>query len=168
MNIAKDCLVALSYELKVEDHVADSANAENPLEFIFGHGQLLPLFEDNIKGLSVDDTFEFLIPCKDGYGEYDEMSIIELSKDLFVVDGVMRNDLLVVGNRVPMRGNDGALLYGVIKEITETKVLMDFNHPMAGKDLHFTGKVVGVRQATEEELCGGGCDSGCCGDCHCH
>lgn len=168
MIIDKDCVVALSYELKVDNEVADSANSENPLEFVFGHGHLLPLFEENIKGLSVNDAFEFMIPCKEGYGEFNELSVIDLPKDIFKIDGVLREDLLVLGKTLPMKGEGGQPLYGTIKNITDKVVTMDFNHPMAGKDLFFTGKIISVRMATEDELCGGGCEGGCCGECNCH
>lgn len=168
MVIAQDCAVALSYQLTVDNEVVDSATPEQPLEFIFGHNQLLPMFEDNIAGMAVNDTFDFFIPCKDGYGEVDENSVVALPKDIFIIDGTIQEDLLVVGKRLPMRSSTGDLLYGNIVNVLENEVIMDFNHPMAGKDLHFTGKVVNVRQATENELCGGGCSSGCCGDCSCH
>lgn len=166
MNIDKDCVVALSYELKVDGQVADSATADKPLEFLYGHGQLLPLFEQNILGLSPGQTFSFSIPCREGYGESDPNAVMHLPKDIFIIDGVMQQDLLQVGKRLPMRAANDDMLFGTIVAIEEHEVVMDFNHPMAGKDLHFTGRVEAVRQATDDELSGcGGC---CCGGHHGH
>lgn len=152
MNIAKDKVVSLSYELKVDGNLVDAAEAEKPFVFLYGHGQLLPLFEENIKNLTVGDSFEFMIPSKDGYGDVNEMAIIELPKSIFEVDGKIQDDLLVVGNRLPMRDSEGNALDGTVVEIKDEAVVMDFNHPLAGQDLNFTGKVIEIRDATPEEI----------------
>ncbi|QKG79936.1 FKBP-type peptidyl-prolyl cis-trans isomerase [Tenuifilum thalassicum] len=152
MNVSKDTVVSLSYNLKVDGELIDSAQAENPLVFLYGHGQLLPLFENNIKDLNVGDNFEFTIPAADGYGEVNQQAIVELPKDIFVVDGELQEDLLVIGNRIPMRDSEGNALDGTVVEVKESAVVMDFNHPLAGKDLHFTGKIENIREATPEEI----------------
>ncbi len=152
MIIAKDKVVSISYELKVNGELVDTAAAENPLEFLYGHGQLLQLFEDNLSGLTKGDSFEFMIAPKDGYGEVNDMAIVELPKDIFMVDGELQEDLLIIGNRLPMRDSEGNALDGTVVEVNETAVVMDFNHPLAGQDLFFTGNVVGVREASSEEL----------------
>ncbi|BDX39214.1 peptidyl-prolyl cis-trans isomerase [Tenuifilaceae bacterium CYCD] len=152
MVITKDKIVSISYELKVNGELVDAAEAENPLVFLYGHGQLLQLFEDNLNGLSVGDSFEFMIPPKEGYGEVNDMAIVELPKDIFMVDGELQEDLLVIGNRLPMRDSDGNALDGTVVEVNDSAVVMDFNHPLAGQDLFFTGNVVNVRDASTEEL----------------
>ncbi|KAB2871265.1 MAG: peptidylprolyl isomerase [Bacteroidales bacterium] len=152
MIIAKDKVVSISYELKVNGELVDTAAAENPLEFLYGHGQLLQLFEDNLKGLAVGDSFEFMIPPKEGYGEVNDMAIVELPKDIFMVDGELQEDLLTIGNRLPMRDSEGNALDGTVVEVNESAVVMDFNHPLAGQDLFFTGNIVNVREASVEEL----------------
>ncbi|HPD95192.1 MAG: FKBP-type peptidyl-prolyl cis-trans isomerase [Bacteroidales bacterium] len=152
MNIAKDTVVSVSYELMVNGEMVDTAQAENPLVFLYGHGQLLPLFEKNIHNLTIGDTFEFMIPAKEGYGEVNEMAIIDLPKSIFEVDGELQEDLLVIGNRLPMRDSEGNALEGIILEIGDETVKMDFNHPLAGQDLNFTGKVENVREASDEEI----------------
>jgi len=152
MNVSKNKVVSISYELKVDGDLIDAAQADNPLVFLYGHGNLLPLFEDNIKDLSEGDSFEFMIPSKDGYGEVNDMAIVELPKDIFVIDGELQEDLLVIGNRLPMRDSEGNALDGIVVEVTDNTVVMDFNHPLAGKDLYFTGKVENIREATTEEI----------------
>ncbi|HNT41608.1 MAG: peptidylprolyl isomerase [Bacteroidales bacterium] len=152
MNISNDKVVSISYELKVNGDLVDSAVADNPLVFLYGHGQLLPLFETNIHNLKTGDSFEFSIPYADGYGEVDEEAIIDLPKDIFVIDGVLQEDMLVVGNTLPLRDSEGNELNGTILEVGDTHVRMDFNHPLAGEDLYFTGKIIDVREATSEEL----------------
>ena len=172
MTITKDKVVSLSYELKVNNEIIDNAVAEYPLVFLYGHGQLLPLFEEKIKGLKVGDTFDFMVPCEEGYGKVNEMAVVELPKDIFKIDGEIPSDLLEVGRSLPMRDNEGNALNGMIVDIKDEVVVMDFNHPLAGQDLYFTGKVVDVRDASAEELqhghihsnnnsCGDSCGSGC-------
>lgn len=171
MIIANDKVVSLSYTLKVNDEIVDNAVAEHPLVFMYGRGQLLPLFEDKIKGLKVGDSFQFSVPCEEGYGQVNQMAIVELPKDIFVIDGEIPADLLEIGKTLPMRDNEGNALNGVITDIKEEVVVMDFNHPLAGQDLHFTGKVEDVRDASEEELSHGhvhgnsSCGSDCGSDC---
>jgi len=152
MLISKDKVVSLSYELKVKGEVVDKADASNPLTFLFGHGNLLPLFEEKINGLVPGEKFEFMIPSEEGYGLVNEEAIVELPKEIFVIDGEMASDLLEVGRTLPMRDNDGNAMNGTIVEIAENHVVMDFNHPLAGEDLHFAGKVETIREATVEEL----------------
>ncbi len=178
MIITNDKVVSLSYELKVNDEIVDNAVAEHPLEFLFGHGQLLPLFEEKIKGLKIGDTFNFMVPCDEGYGQVNEMAVVELPKDIFNVDGQIPDDLLEIGRSLPMRDNEGNALNGMIVDIKDDVVVMDFNHPLAGQDLYFNGKVEAIRDASAEELqhghihgshhhgdesgCESGCDTGCC------
>ena len=90
-----------------------------------------------------------------------------------MIDGKVRDDLLVVGKMIPMMSDSGQVVNGIVYEVTDQRVTMDFNHPMAGKTLNFTGKVVEVREATEKELekghpCKHHGDGDCChhGDCH--
>jgi FKBP-type peptidyl-prolyl cis-trans isomerase SlyD len=175
MIISNDKVISLSYTLRVKDEIVDNAVAEHPLVFIYGRGQLLPLFEEKIKGLKVGDSFEFMVSCDEGYGQVNEMAVVELPKDIFLIDGEIPADLLEVGKILPMRDNEGNALNGVIVDIKDDVVVMDFNHPLAGQDLFFNGKVEDIRDASAEELshghihgnssCGDGCGDSCGDDC---
>lgn len=189
MKITQNMVAALSYELEVEGAIADKADASRPLQYIHGTGMLLPRFEEEVEGKETGDSFEFTLTPEEGYGAYNEEYVFDLPKSAFELDGVVREDLLVPGHIIPMLNSAGEVVQGVVKEVKEDAVAMDFNHPMAGKILHFTGTVVSVREATEKELaeglhhechCNGGChkeegscncgDGGCnCGDggCNC-
>ena len=173
MTIQDEKVVALTYVLEVDGQVKDQATEETPLEFIFGLGYLLPKFEENIKGKSVGDTFEFVLSPADGYGVYDKQAIVELPKHIFEIDGKIQDQLLVEGNVIPMMNQAGGVIPGKVVSVSDETVTMDFNHELAGKELHFTGKVEAIRDATEKELtdglhgeracthdcssCGGGC-----------
>ena len=168
MKIEKDTFVSLTYTLTVNGKVADKAGAERPLEFVYGIGMLLPKFEEYIAGKSVGDKFEFVLSPAEGYGEHVAENVIDLPKNLFEIDGKVDDNMLVVGNVLPMADHEGHRLMGTIKAVGPETVTMDFNHPMAGETLHFTGEIIGVRKATEDDYphhhCGGDCS---CGDCNC-
>lgn len=166
MKIGEKTFVSLAYALKVGGEIVDSTTADRPLEFVFGAGYLLPKFEENIKGLQAGDKFEFTLTPEEGYGVEVAEAVVELPTTVFMIDGKVEDGLLVVGNQIPMSTADGQHLVGVVKEVAEDKVKMDFNHPMAGKTLDFSGEIVSVREATDEDMMAGMAAGGCsCGDC---
>ena len=174
MIISKDKVVSLIYELRVnskDGELIESLNEENPLSFLFGAGNLLPKFEANIDGLQVGESFDFDLTAVDAYGEVNDTAIVDVPISAFMTDGKVDESLVKIGNTIPMRDNAGNRLNGVVKEVTGENVKMDFNHPLAGNHLYFTGAVTDIREATEEELAHGhihaqgGCGGGCgCGD----
>jgi FKBP-type peptidyl-prolyl cis-trans isomerase SlyD len=113
---------------------------------------MLPKFEENLSGLEPGKKFEFLLKSNEAYGDYEEEAVIDVPKEVFMEDGKLREDLLQLGNTIPMEDTEGNQLNGVVAEIGDEKVKMDFNSPMAGRDLHFAGEVLDIRQATKEEL----------------
>ncbi|MDR2131411.1 MAG: peptidylprolyl isomerase [Odoribacteraceae bacterium] len=169
--ITKNQFVSLAYELRdLNNELIEETDEDSPLEFICGHGQTLDYFEMNLLGLNAGDLFDFKIPAAQAYGEVREEMIVELPKEVF--HEVQEEDL-VVGSVLPMRDSLGRHLQGVIKEMGDDHVTIDFNHRLSGIDLHFKGKVLETRLATVKELeqlhsskCGGchscGSDSGCC------
>jgi FKBP-type peptidyl-prolyl cis-trans isomerases 2 len=171
MKIDNNKVVSLTYDLEVDNEVIQSVNAEQPMEFIFGTGYLLPAFEAHILGKEEGESYEFILSSTDAYGEENPEAIVELPKNIFEVDGKVEEGLLTVGRVLPMQDSDGNRLNGSIDEIKESTVVMNFNHPLAGAELHFTGKVVAVREATEKELAEGlfaehkGCSSEGCSSC---
>ena len=188
MKIENNKVVELTYELTVDGKVVDKAETK-PLDYIHGTHMLLPKFETEIEGLEPGSEFAFTLTPEEGYGEYDPKHKFDLPKSAFEVDGVVQEELLKIGNIVPMLNSAGMVVQGVVASISEDVVTMDFNHPMAGKTLNFTGKIVSVRDATEKELteglhgefipheggCHGGCHGGCNGEgheegheCHCN
>ena len=170
MKIEKDKVVSLSYTLVVDGETIETVKSDKPMQFIFGTGYLLPKFEQNIAGKLLGDSFDFELSAADAYGENNPDALVELPKSVFEVDGTIEDGLLAVGNVIPMNDNMGNRLNGSVVEVSENNVVMDFNHPLAGADLHFTGTVVDVRSATEQELqnglYGGGC-KGCDGSSEC-
>jgi FKBP-type peptidyl-prolyl cis-trans isomerase SlyD len=176
MTIKKDKVVSIIYDLRIdspEGEIVESLNQDKPLTFLYGSGNLLPKFEENISGLKLGDSFDFDLAVTDAYGEVNETAIVDVPISAFEIDGKLDEDLVKLGNTIPMRDNAGNRLNGVVKEISSENVKMDFNHPLAGNHLYFKGQVTEVREATEEELSHGhvhsgcGCGSGGCGS-HSH
>ncbi len=166
MKIGEKTFVALSYELKVDGELVEKVTAEAPLQFVYGAGFLLPKFEGQLKGLGAGDSFAFRLESDDAYGEMMPEAVVELPKEIFMVDGKVEDGLLEIGNQLPMSDNQGNRLVGVVKAVGDETVTMDFNHPMAGKALEFSGAVVAVREATPEDMmpAQGGCSCGDCSD----
>ncbi len=168
MKIQKDKVVAVSYELEVEGKIADKASSEAPLEYIHGTGMLLPKFESALDGKVAGDGFEFTLSPEEGYGTYNPKYLIDLPLEAFAIDGKTATELLVVGRVLPMLNSEGQVVQGTVAAVEEKSVKMDFNHPMAGKTLHFTGKVESVRDASEKELKEGLHGEYLPKECHCH
>ena len=169
-------VVSLTYELtstKNEAELIEKTTEERPLTFLMGRGSLLPSFEANIDGLKVGDAFDFILKSEEAYGGFNEQAIINVPLTAFMVEGQVDSNLVQIGNTIPMMDNEGNRLNGIVMEVTDDSVKMDFNHPLAGDDLHFKGAVVEIREATSEEMehghihAKGGCSHGSCdsGDC---
>ena len=169
MKVENTKFVAVNYTLTVDGQVADKNPEGQPLEFVCGAGMLLPKFEGALIGKEPGDKVSFTLEPKDGYGEIIAEAIVELPKTIFMIDGKVVEEMLFVGNVVPMSDAEGHRMNGIIKEVKDETVMMDFNHPMAGKTLNFDVEVVEVRDVTPEDLAPkGGCSCGCdhdhCGD----
>jgi FKBP-type peptidyl-prolyl cis-trans isomerase SlyD len=157
MKIENNKLVSLVYELREnnrEGRVIEKLDDTRPLKFIYGKGMLLPIFESNINLLKSGDPFSFKLTSDAAYGDKREDMIINVPLAVFETDGKINEDICKVGNEVPMSDSEGNPLTGIINEITDSYVRMDFNHPMAGLDLFFSGKIIEVREATGQELTG--------------
>ena len=177
MKLENNRSVSLVYTLHEEDkngRMIETVDELAPITFVFGTGRMLPAFEANLAGLEEGAEFDFGLKAVDAYGDKREEMVISLPRNLFEDEGILRSEICYVGNIVPMMDSQGNRMNGVVVEIGDAFVKMDFNHPLAGVDLHFSGKVIGVREATPEELMGtqtGGCSScggqssGCGGDC---
>lgn len=152
----------------------EKTTREQPFAFLTGVGYTLDAFEANLKDLKKGDKFDFTIPSSEAYGDYDPDHVQDFDREVFTIDGKFDSAHIFAGNVVEMMRADGSPVLGTVKEVTPLKVVMDFNHPLAGCDLQFTGSVVEARPATESEMkkfydslkascsCGGGC-SGCGG-----
>lgn len=173
MKISTNKFISLAYDLNVgegeERELMERATSEQPLTFIFGTNSMLEAFEKNIEGLTQGESFNFVLSPEEAYGEYDDEHVIDLPRNIFEVDGKLDENVVFEGNTVPMMDSSGNRLQGSVVAVKDDVVTMDFNHPLAGETLNFSGSVLEVREASAEEIAelfapqGGGCGCGSCG-----
>ena len=152
MKIDKNHVVALQYTLNAVEENGDhtfieKTEEDQPFTFLYGVGMMLPKFEEHLLGLVAGDKKSFTITPEEGYGGKDENAKTELPLEMFEESGMPP-----VGAMLPLQDPDGNHLNAIVLEVTEEAVVVDLNHPMAGKTLHFDLEVESTRPATEEEL----------------
>ncbi len=155
MIIEPNKVVTVHYTLNegtAEGQLVETTNGSEPLTFIYGVGMMIPTFEANLAGLTIADTFAFGIPAADAYGVYDETALVEVPKQIFEHEGKIPDGMLEVGNVLPLQDQEGNRMQGMVAYVGLETVKLDFNHPMAGVDLFFTGQVEDVREADPTEL----------------
>ena len=154
MSEAKNKVITVHYNLykdTAEGEMIESTEGKEPLMFLTGLGQMIPDFENEVKDLNVNDKFSFGIKSENAYGKRTDEAIIELPQDMFKKEGKLVEEV-VVGNVLPLEDQNGHVHPAKIVSINEETITADVNHPLADQDLHFTGNIVEVREATAEEL----------------
>jgi FKBP-type peptidyl-prolyl cis-trans isomerase SlyD len=158
MTIQPNKVVLVHYTLTENDangELIESTQGRDPLGFIFGTGMMIPDFERNLDGLSTGDTFSFGIDAENAYGLYEDEKLVEVPKNIFETDGKIPDGLLDVGNVLPLTNQEGEHFEAMVAWVGLDKVKLDFNHPMAGINLFFTGHVELIRDAEGAELAHG-------------
>lgn len=161
MQIDVNKVVSVTYSLEVNDGgntpkvFVEEAKADRPLVFLFGVGGMIPGFERAMEGLRVGDLFDFSIQPADAYGDSSDDDVVELPYSVFEEEVKKYPDLLNIGNIIPMNDGNGHQFEGRVKSVGTDTVTMDFNHPLAGKTLHFKGRVEDLRDASDEEIAHG-------------
>jgi len=117
--------------------IFDSSEGREPLEFTIGNNQVIKGFEDGIKGMKLNDEKTIKIKAKDAYGERDERMVASVPRDKFPPE-------VQAGGTLLLKGPNGERLPAVVKEVKDNIVVIDMNHPLAGKELNFKIKVVGI------------------------
>ncbi len=187
----KNKFIVLSYSLydttKGDDGnevLIEKTQEGRPFIFVSGMGATLPSFEEQVLNLEKGAEFDFELAPEQAYGQRFEERIIELDKNIFVINGQFDAQHVKEGAIIPLQNEDGNHFMGVVLHIGDDKVKIDLNHPLAGKKLNFCGEVLESREATAEEVahmaklmsgeggCGGNCggdckDGNCDGDCNC-
>jgi FKBP-type peptidyl-prolyl cis-trans isomerase SlyD len=168
MTVEKDKVVAIEYCVKDSGGgVLDSSEGMNPLEYIHGHNMMIPGLEKELEGRQEADSFDVVVEPADGYGEYNENLVIEVERNNFPDEAQIKT-----GARFEAESPSGPVAV-TVTHVADDMITVDANHPLAGKRLFFSVKIVSVRDATREEIareflrdtaCGGGCSS--CRGCH--
>ncbi len=175
MENKKNLFIASTYRLYTmengEKKLIEEATEERPFVFVSNFGMVLEAFEAELMKLKTDEEFTINLKQEDAYGPYFEDRIVELEREAFSINGHFDHDNVFEGAMIPLQNNEGDRFMGRVMNIGDEKVRLDLNHPLAGKDLTFEGKVIELREANESEiqqtikmLSGEGCGCGNCGD----
>ena len=139
LAIENGATVHLEYTLKDNTGaVLDSNKGGSPITFTHGEHQLVPGLEKALDGMHAGEEKQVTVKPEDGYGHVNPTAQTEVPKTMLPPDS------LVVGSQLVARGRRGETMLVRIKEIKESTVIIDLNHPLAGKTLFFDVKVTGV------------------------
>ena len=139
MSIEKNQIVSIEYEVRDGDEIVDSNIGGAPLVFMFGKGQIIPGLENGIVNMAIGEKGDDFVAAEDAYGTYNEDALQELPSEQFA--GIE----LAKGMSLYGQGEDGSTVQVIVKEIKDESVVIDFNHPLAGKDLMFTVAINNIR-----------------------
>jgi len=155
MSISQHKVVTLHYRLREgaeNGPMIEETFGAMPISFIFGIGQMIPGFEANLIDKTEGSEYAFLLTPEQAYGDQKSSAIVEVPRANFVgPDGKVDEEAVKVGSPVRMKNQEGRSFQGTITEDKGDKLVVDFNHPMAGKSLHFSGEIDAAREATAEE-----------------
>ncbi len=146
-EVEDGAVVSLNYTLTVDGEVIDSSEDARPIQFIQGQHQIIRGLEDELYGMTIGDEKEVVVPPENGYGLVDPNNFEELPRNMFP-DEIP----LEPGVELELKDQGGNTLGARIVEVMPEAVKLDFNHPLAGKELRFNVTVAGLREATNEEL----------------
>ena len=192
MDKPQNRFLSVTYELYTvsngEKSLEEQTGTERPFEFITGYGIALDAFEKNLIGQEKGSEFDFTLQPAEAFGEYIPEGRHKLEREVFMINGKFDNEHIFPGAIITMNDTEDHQFMAKVVKIEDDGVTIDTNHPLAGKALNFTGKVIENREATEEEInklikmltggcegCGGcghhdgNCGEGCgdgCGGCH--
>lgn len=156
MIIEKDKVVTLDFRLNLGDHdgeILEDTSDDKPITFLFGSGYMVDTLEEPLKGLKSGEEFSVQFNDGEAFGIYEEEKVKEIPKE-YIKDeeGNEREELLKENTMLPLADEEGNEHQAIIRKVGEKNITLDFNHPLAGKDIHFSGTVKSIRDATPEEL----------------
>jgi len=173
--------ISVTYRLYTTENgqteMVEEATEEQPFMFVTGFGLTIEGFENGLAALESGAEFDIHLNKEEAFGEHFDERVVDLDREIFSINGHFDHENIFEGAVVPLQNEDGNHFFGKVLKIAEDKVRMDLNHPLAGKELNFKGKVLESREATNEEIqtiingmsghCGCGCDHGHGDDCDC-
>jgi len=138
--IEKGKTVKIHYTLTVDENVVDSSQGKEPLQYVQGEGMIISGLENELAGLKAGDTKNVVVAPEQAYGVVNDKAIVDVPRSNFQL-GENEPQL---GMGVQATAPDGQPLNGRIVAVTEENLKVDFNHPLAGKELSFAVEVVEV------------------------
>lgn len=146
LKISDGMVVDLNYTLKVDEQVVDSSEGGEPIKFIQGEGHIIEGLEKELYGMKIGDDKDVVVSPEDGYGDLNTEAIVDVPKEEFPEEIPLKP-----GTELKVQNQSGETMNARIAAVEQDSVRLDFNHPLAGKELHFQVTVNDLREATEEE-----------------
>jgi len=146
LEVQDNIVVSMDYSLTVEGQVIDSSEGSEPLQFVQGTGQILPALEERLYGMCVGDSKQVTLSALESYGESDPEAFADIPRKEFP-----KEIPLNPGIELELKDPQGEKHYAVVHSADERNVRLNFNHPLAGKELVFSIRIVALRHATAEE-----------------
>jgi FKBP-type peptidyl-prolyl cis-trans isomerase SlyD len=153
MVIDKNTKVTFTFEMKIGN--ADGEQIQQfeksaPMTVVIGQGDLLEPFEQQLMGLKAGDDFEFVLLYANTYGPYREEAVHRYDRTTLITNNDLDEDDIEEGMYIPIETPEGLEFSGLVAEITPNTITVDFNHPLAGKDLFFKGTIIEVRESANQ------------------
>ena len=139
-------IVSMDYTLRVDGEVMDTSSGREPLEFLQGAGNIIPGLEEELYGMAIGESKLVIVQPEDGYGAIDPDAFVDIPREEFPSNIPMEE-----GIEIQVTDQNGNPMSARIDSVNDESVKLDFNHPLAGKELHFDTKIVALREATYEE-----------------
>ena len=149
-TVKDDLVIAMEYTLTVDGEILDSSEGREPLEFLQGKGNIIPGLEREMTGMEIGESKSVVVAPAEGYGELNEEAFMEIPTNQFP-----EHIPVEVGTELQVQNEEGQPAYARIEEIENNIAVLNFNHPLAGKELNFAVKVVSLLEPSEEELAHG-------------
>ncbi len=139
-------VISMDYTLRVDGEILDSSAGHAPLEFLQGAGNIIPGLEQELYGMALGESKNVIVQPEDGYGILDPDAFVNVPRDQFPA-----NIPMDIGVEIQVTDESGNPMNARIDSVDDDNVTLDFNHPLAGKELHFDMTIVGLRDASDEE-----------------
>src|SRR5574341_1160231 len=131
-SVQDGVVVSMEYTLHVDGELLDTSEGQGPLQFLAGHGNIITGLESEMRGMKIGESKEIVVQPADGYGEFDDEAFLNVSREQFP------NDIeLAEGVELTVRDDEGHTRYARVDNIEGDVVTLNFNHPLAGDELHF-------------------------------
>lgn len=147
LKVDDGMVVAMNYTLRVDGEIVDSSEGGEPLEFLQGVGNIIPGLEGALYDMEVGQSKQVVVAAVDAYGEIQEEAVVNVPKSEFPAEIPLE-----IGTELQVRAQDGETMYGRITRVEDETVELNFNHPLAGKELHFDVTITSLREASDDEL----------------
>ncbi len=146
-TVQNGLVVSMDYKLTVDGEALDSSEGAGPLQFLAGHNNIVVGLEREMLGMKIGESKDVVVSPEDGYGEFDDEAFMEVPRSEFPADMELEE-----GMELHVTDEDDQHQMAFVESFDDSAVRLDFNHPLAGAELHFNVKVIALRDPTAEEL----------------